>query len=123
MDLGKFPEDFVIHVRTARLDPQYSLALSCLLTVYARSLCPTVLTLLEYLYLKCGPFSPPSPPFATPVPSMADPSTRNPEQMVLTQDHSPRTTQPHAAHLGRESWPGLLSLSPRARTNAGLWDF
>ena len=95
----------------------------CLLTVYARSLCPTVLTLLECLYLKCGPFSPPSPPFATPVPSMADRSTRNPEQMVITQDHSPRTTQPHAAHLGRESCPALLSLSPRARTNAGLWDF
>lgn len=39
---GKFPEGVVTHVRAARLDPQHSLALSCLLTVYARSLCPTV---------------------------------------------------------------------------------
>lgn len=53
---GKFPEDFVIHVRTARLDPQYSLALSCLLPVYTRSLCPTVLMLLECCTLSVGLF-------------------------------------------------------------------
>lgn len=34
--------------------------------------------------------------------------------MAITSHHSPSTAQLHAAHLGRKSWPALLTAVPNS---------